>query len=283
MDAVPAPGAPAARRRGAGRDLPVAIGVGLALAALFLGTLAWSPWAFLTFVAVLIAIALVELDGALRAQGLRPATPVVAVAGMVAFYGSYAAGPDAQVLALSILVFGATAWTLLDPHRERAASSLGAAFLVALWVPFLASFIGLLLARDGGPWYLMMAIALTVTNDIGAYAFGNRFGRHKLAPSVSPAKTWEGFVGGLATVLLLGGLVSTRTVPGLGLVPALVIGAGIAVAATVGDLAESLVKRDLGVKDLGRVLPGHGGVMDRVDAILFGLPTAHLLLRLFDL
>ena len=276
-------GRPAPRRRGAGRDLPVAIGVGLVLAALFLGTLAWSPWAFLAFVAVLIVVALVELDGALRAQGLRPATPVAAAAGLVAFFGAYAAGADAQVLALAVLVVGATAWVLLDAVGERAVTSLGATFLVALWVPFLASFIGLLLARDGGRWFVMMAIALTVTNDIGAYGFGNRWGRHKLAPSVSPGKTWEGFVGGLATVLLMAALVSTRTVPGLDLVPALVIGAGIAVAATVGDLAESLVKRDLGVKDLGRVLPGHGGVMDRVDAILFGLPTAHLLLRLFDL
>ena len=155
---------------------------------------------------------------------------------------------------------------------------------MALWVPFLASYIGLLLARpDGGRWYLMMAIALAVTNDIGAYAFGNRSGRHKMAPSVSPGKTWEGLVGGWLTVLLLAATVTTRTVPGVDLIPALVIGTGITIAATIGDLAESLVKRDLGLKDLGTVLPGHGGVMDRVDAILFCLPTAHLLLLAFGL
>ena len=108
-------------------------------------------------------------------------------------------------------------------------------------------------------------------------------GRHKLAPSVSPGKTWEGLVGGWLTVLLLAATVTTRTVPGVDLIPALVIGTGITIAATIGDLAESLVKRDLGLKDLGTVLPGHGGVMDRVDAILFCLPTAHLLLLAFGL
>lgn len=290
MDAAVGPGGepapepvPERRRRGAGRDLPVAIAVGLALAALFLGTLAWSPWAFLVFVALLIVVGLVELDGALRSHGLRPATPVAVAAGLIAHFGAYASGPEAQALALVVLVFGGSVWVLLDRHRERAAANVGATLLMALWVPYLASFIGLLLAREGGRWYLMMAIALTVTNDIGAYAFGNRWGRHRLAPSVSPAKTWEGFFGGLATVLVMAALVSARTVPGVEVVPALVIGTGIAVAATVGDLAESLVKRDLGVKDLGRVLPGHGGVMDRVDAILFALPTAHFLLRTFDL
>lgn len=271
--------------RSAGRDLPVAIAVGLTLAAIFLITLFVNTWSFLVFVALLIAIALLELDRALRPRGLRPATPIAVVGGLVCFFGAYVAGPDGQALGLAVVAFGATVWVLLDPQRgEGPIASLGVTFVMALWVPFLASYIGLLLARpEGGRQFLMMAIALTVTNDIGAYGFGNRLGRHKLAPDISPGKTWEGFLGGWLTVLVFAALVSTRTVPGLELVPALVIGTGITLAATIGDLAESLVKRDLGLKDLGTVLPGHGGVMDRVDAILFGMPAAHLLLRAFGL
>ncbi len=271
--------------RSAGRNLPVAIAVGLTLGALFLGTLFINAYAFLIFVALLICVGLLELDRALRPTGLRPATPIAVVGGLVCFFAAYESGTDGQVLGLTIVVFGSALWVLLDPQRgEAAVPSLGVTLLMALWVPFLASYIGLLLARpDGGRWYLMMAIALAVTNDIGAYAFGNRLGRHKMAPSVSPGKTWEGLVGGWLTVLLLAATVTTRTVPGVDLIPALVIGTGITIAATIGDLAESLVKRDLGLKDLGTVLPGHGGVMDRVDAILFCLPTAHLLLLAFGL
>jgi phosphatidate cytidylyltransferase len=273
-----------------GRNLPLAIASGVALAVLFLGTLFLSPIAFLGFIAVLVVIALLELDGAFRSKGLRPAVPVAIGAGLVMHFGAYTGGASAQSLGLVLLVLGALAWTLLDPGRSRGpgtppdaaglgpvTGSLGATFLMALWVPFLASFVSLLLARDDGPWIVMAAVALAVTNDIGAFAFGSRFGRHKLAPSVSPAKSWEGFAGGVFTVLVLAGLVTAR-VPGFDLPTALVFGFAIAVASTVGDLAESLVKRDLGVKDLGNIIPGHGGIMDRVDAIVFALPTAHLVL-----
>lgn len=270
-------------RRSAGRDLRAAVAVGLLLAGLFLGTLLAAPLAFLTFVALLVIIALVELDHAFRRAGLRPATPVAVAAGMVVLYGAYLAGAQGQSIGLAAAVLGAFAWVLLDPARTRPAVSVGATLLMVLWVPLLASYIGLLLARPDGRWVVMMAVALTVTNDIGAYAVGNRFGRHRLAPEISPGKTWEGLAGGLASVLLVAVGVSVRTVPGVTLTVALVVGAGVTLAATLGDLAESLVKRDLGVKDLGRVLPGHGGVMDRVDALLFALPVTHLLLRAFGL
>jgi phosphatidate cytidylyltransferase len=274
-----------------GRNMPIAIASGLVMAALFLGTLFLSPIAFLGFVAVLVVIALLELDGAFRGRGLRPATPVALGAGLVMHFGAFTGGASAQSLGLVLLVLGTLAWVLLDPGRGteanaggavpaapgRIAGSLGATFLMTLWVPFLTSFIALLLAREDGAWFVMATVALAVTSDIGAFAFGSRFGRHKLAPSVSPGKTWEGFAGGVLTVLVLAALVTSR-VPGFDLSTALVLGVGVAVAGTVGDLAESLVKRDLGVKDLGRIVPGHGGIMDRVDAIVFALPTAHLVL-----
>lgn len=278
-----------------GRNLPLAIVSGVVMAGLFFLTLFLSPIAFLGFIAVLVSIALLELDGAFRGQGLRPATPVAVGAGMVMLFGAYAGGASAQSLGLVLLVLGALAWALLDPggrpadqgtgtpapsddrRQGRVTASLGATCLMTLWVPFLTSFIALLLARDDGPSFVMAAVALAVTHDIGAFGFGSRFGRHKMAPSVSPGKSWEGFAGGLLTVVVLAALVTSR-LPGFDLGMALVFGLGVAVAGTVGDLAESLVKRDLGVKDLGRVIPGHGGIMDRVDAIVFALPTAHLVL-----
>ncbi|QBI18955.1 phosphatidate cytidylyltransferase [Egibacter rhizosphaerae] len=295
------PGAEPGKRR-TGRNLPVAIVSGLALAGLFVGSVWWSPWALLVLVAVIVVIALAELDGAFVDAGLRPATWVAAAAGLVMLFGALALGPLGQVVGLVLLVLGAALAPLFEagnggtdhadggraPGRtptpgpsRRSVSSIGATVLMGLWVPFLGSFIGLLAGREHGFWVVLAVIALTVSYDIGAYGFGVGFGRHRLAPRISPGKTWEGAAGGLAVVLLLAGFVTAR-LPGFDLPTALLLGAGIVPAATVGDLLESLVKRDLGVKDLGRVLPGHGGIMDRVDAILFALPVAHLLLLLTD-
>lgn len=272
-----AAGPPTPAHRALGRNLFAAIAVGLGLAALFLSTLFIHPVAFLIFIAVMVTLALFELDRALRSKGLRPATPVAVVAGLVVFFGAYAGGPGAQSAGVVLLVVGAAVWALLDRDVPRPASSMGLTCLMILWVPFLASYIGLLLARPQGEWFVMATVALTVSSDIGAFAFGSRYGRHKLAPSVSPAKSWEGFLGGLATALLLAASV-TAHVPGFTWGTALALAVGVCVAATVGDLAESMVKRDLDVKDLGGVLPGHGGIMERADAIIFALPAAHLLL-----
>lgn len=290
----PAPGGGGRRPSGSGRNLPLAIASGVTLAIVFLLTLFLSHLAFLTFVAVLVVIALLELDVAFRGRGLRPATPVAVAAGLVLFYGSYTNGPSAQSLGLVLVVLGALAWALLDPGAPadgeevdaqrpgRVAANVGATCLMTLWVPFLASFIGLLIVRTEGAWYLMAAIALTVTNDIGAFAFGSRYGRRRLAPRISPAKTVEGLVGGLVTTVVIAAAVTSQ-MPGFDLVLALVLAVVMVIAGTLGDLAESLVKRDLGVKDLGRIMPGHGGIMDRVDAIVFALPAAHLTLVAFGL
>lgn len=270
-------------RRSPGRNLPVAIASGVALAATFIATLLIDPLLFLAFIAVLAVVALLELDVAFREQGLRPATPVAVSAGLVMLVGTYATGPAAQSLGLVLLVLGTLAWTLLDTRRRRVVASLSATLLMTLWVPFLVSFLGLLLVREHGIWVVMAVVALSVTNDIGAFAFGSHFGRHKLAPSVSPAKSWEGFAGGLGTTLVVAAVVTGPLVPGFDMVAALVVAVGVVVASTVGDLAESLVKRDLGIKDLGKIIPGHGGIMDRADSVIFALPTAHLLLLLLGL
>ena len=268
----PAPAGPA------GRNLPLAIVSGVALAVAFIGSLVLSPWLLLAFIGVLLLIALFELDRAFREHGLRPGTPVAVGAGFVMFFGSYPDGASAQTLGLVLLLFGAMAWALLDRGRTRMAASLGATMLMAVWVPFLASFIGLLLARPDGRWYVFLAVLFAVFNDIGAYAVGMRFGRHKMAPTVSPAKSWEGLAGGILAATVVALVVAVPLVPDLRAVHAVVLAVGASVAGTLGDLAESMVKRDLGVKDLGSVLPGHGGIMDRADAIIFALPMTYLLL-----
>lgn len=276
-EGVPVPGK---RPVGPGRNLPVAIASGVLLAGVFLGTLFFSPVLFLVFWCALIVTALFELDKALRSKGLRPATPVALGAGLVIVVGTYQLGATAQVFGLALLLLGAMAWSLLDADRSNVMANLGATCLMGLWVPFLASFAVSLLIRPEGHWYVMAAVALAVTGDIGAYGFGSGFGRHKMAPSISPAKTWEGFAGGLLTVLVVAAAITAR-VPGFDLPTALVFGVGVFLAATTGDLAESMVKRDLGVKDLGGIVPGHGGIMDRADAIIFALPVAHAVLTLF--
>lgn len=261
-----------------GRNLRVAIASGVALAATFIATILLHPLAFLGFIAVLAVVGLLELDVAFREEGWRPATPVAISAGLVMLFGTYFAGASAQSLGLVLLVVGALAWMLLDGNRHDVIASFGATLLMTLWVPFLVSFIGLLLVRDDGTWIILAVVALSVTNDIGAYAFGSHFGRRKLAPSVSPGKTWEGFAGGMATTLLIAAGVTGPFVPGLDTAAAIGLAAAVVVASTIGDLAESLIKRDLGIKDLGRIIPGHGGIMDRADSVIFALPAAHLLL-----
>ncbi len=277
-------GARAAGKRavGPGRNLPVAIASGLVLAALFLGTLFVNHWALLAFFTLLVAVALFELDKAFRGRDVQPALPVAIGAGAVLVFGAYASGPAAQSLGLALLLLGTMAWSLLDVGRANVVAGMAATLLMGLWVPFLASFVGLLLARPEGEWYVLACVAATVSGDIGAYGFGTRFGHHKMAPSISPGKSWEGAAGGLATALVVAALIIAR-MPGFDLPLALAYGVACFVAGTAGDLAESMVKRDLEVKDLGGIVPGHGGIMDRADAVIFALPVAHAVLLLFGL
>ncbi len=271
---------PEAAPRG-GRNLPVAIGVGVGLAVLYVGTVLLHPLLFLTFVVVNLTIALYELDGAFARTKEHPPTIVAAVALPIMCYGAYFYGFDAQVVGLFGALLAGFVYTMVTNERGHTVSRMAALCLMLLWVDLLASSLGLLLARDQGYWYVMAATALTVTNDIGAYAFGRNFGRNRMAPSISPNKSWEGFAGGMFSVIVMAVVVSARVVPGVTVPIAVVLAVAVVIAATIGDLAESLIKRDLGVKDLGSIFPGHGGVMDRVDALLFSLPTAHLVLKAF--
>lgn len=282
-DTQPPGDRPATTAPRGGRNLPVAIGVGAGLAVMFVGSVLIHPVLFLTFVGLNLVIALLELDVALTTTKVRPPTVVALLALPVMLYGAYLFGSDAIVVGLfGALAFGFV-YVMATHERGHTVSRMAALALMLLWVNLLASSLGLLLARDEGYWYVMAATALAVTNDVGAYAFGRNFGRTRMAPAISPAKTWEGFGGALVVTVVMAVLVTAQVVPGVTVPVAVVLAVAVGLAATLGDLAESLMKRDLGVKDLGTIFPGHGGVMDRIDALLFALPTAHLVLLAFGI
>jgi phosphatidate cytidylyltransferase len=269
---------PASTQPRAGRNLPLAIGSAVLFAVLFLASAFVSKWALLAFIALILVIGVLEVDAALRTTAARPPTALVLVAGLAMLAGSYVYGARGQLITLMVLVLGVLTWTLLDRTDPEPLRSAGSGMLIGMWVPFLASFLALLLRRPDGQWYVILTVLLTAASDISAYAVGYRLGRHKLAPAVSPGKTWEGVAGGMAGAMLVAALVAPLVVDQLSIGLATALGALVAVVAVIGDLAESAVKRSLGVKDLGRLLPGHGGMMDRVDAMLFTFPAAHLVL-----
>lgn len=266
-----------------GRNLPVAIAVGVGLAVAYLGSVLLHPLLFLAFVAVNLVIALLELDVAFTSTKVRPPTVVALLALPVMLFGAYLAGSDAILLGLLGGLGGGFIYVMATLDHGHAVSRMGALALMLLWVNLLASSLGLLLDRDQGYWYVMAPTALAVTSDVGAYAFGRNFGRTRMAPSISPSKSWEGFAGALLATIVMALLVTAQLVPGVTPLVAVALAVAIVMAATLGDLAESVIKRDLGVKDLGSIFPGHGGVMDRIDALLFALPTAHLVLLAFGI
>jgi phosphatidate cytidylyltransferase len=264
--------------RPAGRNLSLAVSSGVVFAVLFLAVTFISAWALVVFVAVVMVIGALEVDAALRTTDVRPPTAPVLVGGVGTLLGAYLYGPAGQLWGLTVTVFGVLLWSLGTTSDVRPLRSASGAVMIGLWIPFLASFLALLLRREGGEWYVVITVALTAISDIGAYAFGSQLGRHKLASHVSPGKTWEGFAGGVVTAMVVAGVGVPLIIGEVSVARAVALGALVAVVATCGDLAESAVKRSLGIKDLGRLLPGHGGMMDRVDTMLFTLPVAHLVL-----
>src|SRR4051812_2187028 len=260
----------------AGRNLGAAIGVGIVLVAVILvSLLVWRP-AFLGVVTVAILIAVVELSRALHAGGFRP--PLVPVLlGAVAMLGlAWLRGPTGLVTAFLVTVLAIVLWRLADgPDNYFPDTASGV--LVSLYVPLLAGFAVLLLVPDDGTARVLAFIATVVASDVGGYAVGVLIGKHPMAPSISPKKSWEGMGGSLLTCMIVASaiLVPALDAPWWG---GLAFGAAIAVTATVGDLGESLIKRDLGIKDMGHLLPGHGGIMDRLDSLLPAAAVSYLLL-----
>ena len=272
MQPVPPP----ERRTRAGRNLPAAIGVGLGLAAVILLSLyVWKP-AFIGVVVAAAVLAVYELTNAFGSDRVRvPVVPLV-VGSVAIVVSAYAGGSEAMVVALALTVLGTMLWR--SPENPKGyVRDVTAATFAALYVPFLAGFAALLLRPDDGADRVVVFIVLVVLSDTGGYVAGVLLGKHPMAPSVSPKKSWEGF-GGSALFCAVGGAVAVPILLEGEIWEGVLIGLAVMVTATLGDLGESMIKRDLGIKDMGSLLPGHGGMMDRLDSLLPAAPVTYLLL-----
>ncbi len=271
--------AEAAKRNRAGRNLPAAIGVGLTLGAVVIVSLfLWRP-AFLGVVAVAAGIGVWEMARAVRHDG-GPRVPLVPLlVGAVVMVGlAWYVGVEALILGLALTVLAAAVWRLADGPAGYQ-RDLNATTLIAVYVPFLAGFAVLLVKPHDGALRVIVTLAAVVLSDTGGYVAGVFLGRHPMAPTVSPKKSWEGLGGSLVATGVGGALLLHFVLHEVWWHGAL-FGLAVSAASVLGDLAESLLKRDLGVKDMSNLLPGHGGLMDRLDSILFAAPTAFVLLAL---
>ncbi len=262
----------------AGRDLPAAIGVGVGLAGLVLLTLYTVKEAFVAVIVVAVVMATWELCAALRVHGVAVPLGPVLLGGLAMVVAAYAAGAEALLVAFALTVLAVAVWKL-PAGPAGYLPDVTAGVFVALYVPFLASFAALMTRSEDGPARVVVFVLVCAFSDIGGYASGVFLGRHLLAPTVSPRKSWEGVVGSVALAGVGGALTVTLLLGGAWW-QGLLVGAAAAGTATVGDLGESLLKRDLGVKDMGSLLPGHGGVMERLDSLLPTAPVVYLLLAL---
>lgn len=276
-DQIPETEQPPARKGRAGRNLPAAIGVGSTLGALvLLSLLLWRP-AFYAVIVVAIAVATWEMVRAVGTAGIRPPMVPLLLGGITMAWLTWYSGAEGLTSGLIGTAVAVLVWRLADGptgYQRDVVTGL----LIATYVPFLGGFVMLLLApADDGHLRVLAMLAAVVMSDTGGYAFGVFLGRHKLAPSISPGKTWEGFAGSLFTAAFGGALLVRFMLDGHWYW-GVVFGVAVAAASTVGDLAESLLKRDLGVKDMSSLLPGHGGLMDRLDSILLAAPVAYAVL-----
>ncbi|MCG7427754.1 phosphatidate cytidylyltransferase [Helcobacillus sp. ACRRO] len=282
--AAPAAPAPSARRkRSAGRNLPAAIGVGVALSAILLGVFYLVPALLSALVAIAAVLATLEVAHALGSANLRvPAAPLlVAAVGIVVCTTVY--GADGMLISTAAGAVVLILWRAVEATGLMAIRDVVAGIFTLIWVPFLGSFTLLLAQQPSASHKLMLALLIPIASDTGGYIAGVLFGRHPMAPTISPKKTWEGMAGSLLFGVAGGTAVGALLLPEeLGALFGGVFGALIVVISTIGDLTESLLKRDLGIKDMGDLLPGHGGIMDRLDSILLAVPTLFILLWILE-
>jgi phosphatidate cytidylyltransferase len=268
-------------KKRAGRDLPAAIGVGVGMGAVIIAALFFYKPAFLGVILVAVVVGLWELTSRLaECKEIRAPLVPLAVGGAAMVIAGYVRGPEGAWVAMALTTLAVLVWrTTESPHDYL--RDVTAAVFATFYVPFLATFVALMLAAPDGPWRVLTFLLLTVVSDTGAYAVGWRFGTHKLAPRISPGKTREGLGGAIAFSMAAGALCMQFLIDGGNWWQGLLLGLAAAVTATLGDLGESMMKRDLGIKDMGTLLPGHGGIMDRLDSLLPTAPVVWLLFVLF--
>jgi phosphatidate cytidylyltransferase len=266
-------------KRNPGRNVPVAIGVGLGLAALVIGSLAWHRQLFIPVLIVFGGIALHELTGAFATKDIRIPLIPMALGSVGMLLAAYLGGAEGLVGALALTVIVCLIWRMQSGFEGYVRDATAGVF-TAVYLPFLAAFTMLLLSPEDGSDRIVVFIAVTVASDIGGFFVGAYFGKHKIAPNISPKKTWEGFTGSALTCMAVGAWLLVWLLDGSWW-QGVIVGACVVLTATLGDLVESMIKRDLGVKDLGTMLPGHGGVMDRLDSLLMTVPVVWILLEIF--
>jgi len=262
-----------------GRNLPAAVGVGLLLGGLAIVTLFTVKATFLIYLVAAVAVALWELSRALGTRDIRLPLVPLAVGSVAAIALAYWGSGRALAAALALTMIAIMAWRLPGGTAGYLRDVTAGAFALG-YLPLMASFVAFMLAAPDGPRRVLIFLILVVCSDVGGYATGILIGRHLMVPVISPKKTWEGF-GGSAVACAAAGAITVPLLLHGAVWQGLLVGVGALLAATLGDLTESMIKRDLEIKDMGTVLPGHGGVLDRLDSLALAAPVVWLLLAAF--
>lgn len=261
-----------------GRSLKQAVITALILLGLIIVCALIGTNAFFVLATTVIMIALFELYDALLQTGHRPNIYFGLACGLALLIVAYLERPALIAVVLAVTMYGAFVLALRPNRGPSPSTDVAWTVLGVAWIAGGGAGAVSILTLDDGLMLLIAYVLITALDDIGGYFAGTRFGKHKLAPSISPAKSWEGWVGGFVASLA-GGLLFAFLLDSLDPLHGLAIGAISGLLAPVGDLIESMAKREIGIKDSGRLLPGHGGLLDRLDAILFCAPAVYLYLR----
>jgi len=283
---TPDPGATKDHGR-AGRDLPAAITSAVVLLAAVAASLVFWKTAFMVIVAAAVVVAVWELRKGFVAKGIDLPEQPLMVGGVVMVSVAYFFGANALVTATAVTALAIMLWLLrrgVDGYVMNATASV----FTLVYLPFLGSFVALMLAEDGHPGWtdtwdygvlgILTFILVTIASDIGGYVAGVLFGKHPMAPVISPKKSWEGFAGSAISCVAAGTALVVYLLDGEWWV-GVCLGLIAVVMATLGDLCESVIKRDLGIKDMSHIIPGHGGLMDRLDSLLATIAPIWLLLH----
>ena len=268
---------PGPKKPKAGRDLKAAIAAGVFLGALILVSLLIRKELFVVLATVASVLGTRELLTVMPSGKFRPSWVPTLIAAAVIPVTAYVWGPTAMLAALVGSVITFLVWGAL---ANKDVADTAASSLIALYVPALVAFAMMLLGTQDGVARIVTFVLVTVSSDIGGYVAGVLFGRHPMAPTVSPKKSWEGFAGSFASCVAVG-MLTVSLVLGGPLWVGVLLGALVVVAATVGDLCESMIKRDLGIKDMSNLIPGHGGLMDRLDSLVLAAPVSWAVLSAF--
>ncbi len=262
----------------AGRNLPAAVATAVVLIGAFaLALWLWRP-GFVALVVLLALGATWELGGAFARVGVTLAMPPIYVGTIGILVCTWTLGLEAALIAMYLTVFVVIAWRLLEGPADDRIRDVVTSIFAVVYVPFLASFVVLMLTGDRSPWWVVVFIVVTISNDIGGWAAGVLLGRHPMSPRISPKKSWEGFAG--SVLMCVGVAVASLALLGAPWWWGPILGAAAAVVGTVGDLTESMIKREVGLKDMSNILPGHGGILDRLDSLLMTAPMFSLVLGL---